>query len=147
VITLVGISLAVYVPSLRVLDSYAALLVSFFIIKISLDILRSAIMKIIDTSPSFELIGNVCEEIRKVPGVEQCHDLTGRYYADKIRMEVHLEIEPSLTVLEAHEIADRVVKRITGRFEEISNLLVHIDPYEGKGNTDERTPSKQTIDE
>lgn len=128
-VTLVGVTIAAYVPSLKVLDSYAALLVSFFILKIAVDILLGAIKKIIDTSPSPEFMREVDGEIRKVPGVRDCHDLTGRYYASMIRMEAHIEVDPTLTVRESHEIIERVVTRIRGRFDEVSTLLIHIDPY------------------
>ena len=131
VVTLVGVTLAVYVPSLRVLDSYAALLVSFFIIRVALGILRGAIAKIVDTSPDPELIERICDEIRNVEGVRNCHDVAARYYANRIRMEVHIAVDPNLTVLEAHEIADTVSSRIKEQFEEVSNVLVHIDPYKG----------------
>ena len=129
-VALVGVTLAVFVPSLRVLDSYAALLVSFFILKVAIDILIGAIKKIIDTSLSDELLGGAREEIQSVRGVENCHDLTGRYYGSTIFMEVHIEVDPSLTVLEAHEIADEARDRVRARFEEVSNLLVHIDPFD-----------------
>jgi len=129
VVTLVGVTLAVYVPSLKVLDSYAALLVSFFILKIAIDILLGAIKKIIDTSPSADLMESVDEEIRKVPGVMDCHDLTGRYYASMIRMEAHIEVDPLMTVKESHAIIDRAVERVRARFDDVSTLLIHIDPY------------------
>jgi cation diffusion facilitator family transporter len=129
VVTLIGISLAVYVPSLRVLDSYAALLVSFFILKIAIDILLGAIKKIIDTSPSADFMKAVDGEIRQIPGVLDCHDLTGRYYASMIRMEAHIEVDPLMSVQESHEIVDKVVASVRARFEEVSTLLLHIDPY------------------
>jgi len=138
VVTLVGVTLASFIPRLRVLDSYAALLVSFFIIKVALDILRSSIKKIVDTSPSAELLDQIREEACKVPGVRECHDLTGRYYADTIRMEMHVEVDPDLTVRESHAIADRVVERVRDRFGEVSNILVHIDPYGGPNTSKER---------
>lgn len=128
-VTLVGVTLAVYVPSLKVLDSFAALLVSFFILKIAIDILLGAIKKIIDTSPSADFMEAIDEEIRKVPGVKDCHDLTGRYYASMIRMETHIEVDPLMTVQESHAIIDRVVARVKARFDEVSTLLIHIDPY------------------
>jgi len=138
IVTLAGISLSVYFPALRFFDSYAALLVSFFIIKISVDILKNAIKKIIDTSPSREFLEKVYRVIRDVDGVVDCHDLTARYYADLIRMEVHVEVKPSLSVLESHVIADEVAGRIRDRFKNVSNVLVHIDPYndsnDEKGN-------------
>lgn len=138
-VTLLGVTLAIYVPSLRVLDSYAALLVSFFIIKVAFDILRGAVNKIIDTSPPPELVERICSEIQKVQGVEGCHDLTGRYYADTIQMEVHIEVAPYLTVLEAHKVIDRVVESVKNSFEEVSNILVHVDPFVGPESPEDNT--------
>ncbi len=128
-VALIGIALAVYVPKLRVLDSYAALLVSFFIVKISVDIMHGAIKKIIDTSPPPELVESIRNEIGTVAGVKGCHDLTARYYANMIRMEAHVEVDPALSVIESHRIADEVAWKVKERFEEVSSILVHIDPY------------------
>ncbi|HER44090.1 MAG TPA: cation transporter [Candidatus Eisenbacteria bacterium] len=136
-VTLVGVTVAVYVPSMKVLDSYAALLVSFFILKIGIDILLGAIKKIIDTSPSAEFMASVGDEIRKEPGVLDCHDLTGRYYASMVRMEAHIEVDPEMTVHESHEIIDRVVSRVRARFDEVATLLIHIDPYVQGGDKKE----------
>ena len=131
-VTLIGVSLAAFVPRLRVLDSYAALLVSFFILKVAVDILVQAIKKIIDTSLSEELLNGAKEEIQSVPGVRNCHDLTGRYYGSIIFMEVHIEVDSDLTVLKSHSIANEARERVRSRFEEVSNLLVHIDPFESE---------------
>ena len=129
-VTLIGVSLAAFVPRLRVLDSYAALLVSFFILKVAIDILIQSVKKIIDTSLSEELLSGAEEEIMAVPGVRNCHDLTGRYYGRTIFMEVHIEVDPDLTVKESHSIANEARGRVRSRFEEVSNLLVHIDPFD-----------------
>ncbi len=129
-VTLIGVSIAAFVPRLRVLDSYAALLVSFFILKVAVDILVQAIKKIIDTSLSDELLNGAKQEIQAVPGVRNCHDLTGRYYGSMIFMEVHIEVDPELTVLESHSIANMARERVRSRFAEVSNLLVHIDPFD-----------------
>ena len=95
----------------------------------AIDILLGAIKKIIDTSPSADFMKAADEEIRKVPGVMDCHDLTGRYYASTIRMEAHIEVDPIMTVQESHEIIDSVVARVRARFDDVSMLLIHIDPY------------------
>lgn len=128
-VTFVGISLAVFVPRLRILDAYAALLVSFFVLKIAVEIGWGAIKKIIDTSPPQEFLDRISRAIESVPGVRDCHDLHGRYYADLISMEVHVGVDPAMTVAAAHEIADEVSARVTGTFEEVASLLVHIDPH------------------
>lgn len=128
VVTLLGVGAAVLVPALRVLDSYAALFVSFFIAKVAADILKGAVRKIIDTAPSKEFLDEVRTIAEEVPGVRQCHDVMARHYARRIRLELHIVVDPSMTVARAHDIIDVVVERIESRFDEIDKILVHVDP-------------------
>lgn len=127
--TLLGISLSVYVPGLRVLDPCAAIFVALFILKIAIDILKGAVRKIIDTSPPQEFLEKVRKEALAAEGVLSCHDLTARYYADKMRMEIHIEVDPEITVREAHQISERVTERIKEKNREVISILVHIDPH------------------
>ncbi|MBU8922076.1 MAG: cation diffusion facilitator family transporter [Bacteroidales bacterium] len=139
IVTLVGISLAVYVPKFAILDSFAALLVSFFIAKVAFDILKGSVRKIVDTSPSREFIDGVVETTSAVEGVEECHDVMARYYADKIRMEIHIEVDPEMTVSRSHLIIDNVVARITSQYPKVEKILVHVDPHrpgENSGKND-----------
>lgn len=132
IVVIIGITLAIYVPSLQVLDSYAALLVSFFIIKVAFDISKGAITKIVDTSPSREFCRDIDSLTRSVPGVLACHDMMARYYADRIRMEIHIVVDPGMTVLEAHGVIDQVVSAITTKHPEVEKVLVHVDPDRGE---------------
>jgi len=150
VVTLVGVTAAAFVPRLQVLDSYAALFVSFFIVRVAAEILRSAVSKIIDTAPSAEFIQAIKISVERVSGVRQCHDIMARYYARRIRMELHIVVDPGMTVAEAHDIIDRIVEVITTRFEDIDKVLVHVDPdrrkdlAEGRMTAgDERTSSEE----
>ena len=128
VVTLGGVTAASFVPRLRVLDSYAALFVSFFIVRVAAEILWSALRKIVDTAPSAEFVTAVKLIVERVPGVRQCHDIMARYYARRIRMELHIVVDPGMTVAEAHDIIDRVVEVVTTKFEDIEKILVHVDP-------------------
>ncbi len=128
IVTLVGVTAAAFVPRLRVLDSYAALLVSFFIVRVAAGILWSALRKIVDTAPSSEFINAVRISVERVPGVRQSHDIMARYYARRIRMELHIVVDPGMTVAEAHDIIDHVVEVITEKFEDVEKVLVHVDP-------------------
>ncbi len=128
IVTLCGVTVASLVPRLRVLDSYAALFVSFFIARVAAEILWSAIRKIVDTAPSADFINAVRLTVERVPGVRQCHDIMARYYARRMRMELHIVVDPGMTVAEAHDIIDRVVEVVTTKFEDIEKILVHVDP-------------------
>ncbi|RLC97121.1 MAG: cation-efflux pump [Chloroflexi bacterium] len=142
IITLGGVTAASFVPRLRILDSYAALFVSFFIVKVAAEILWSALRKIVDTAPSAEFVQAVRLSVERVPGVRQCHDIMARYYARRIRMELHIVVDPGMTVADAHVIIDHVVDVITTTFEDVEKVLVHVDPDRSafaerkKGSTD-----------
>ncbi|MBD3178995.1 MAG: hypothetical protein GF417_05010, partial [Candidatus Latescibacteria bacterium] len=123
-----------YFPRLAFMDSVAALIVAVFILVISIDIMKKSINKIIDTSPSEELIREVAGLMKKVEGVIGVHDISGRYYADIIRMEAHLEVPPDITVAEAHRIATVAEERVVSEFDQISSVLIHLDPYRQDGH-------------
>jgi cation diffusion facilitator family transporter len=141
IVTLGGVTIASFVPRLQVVDSYAALFVSFFIVRVAVEILWSAIRKIVDTAPSTEFITAVRLTVERVPGVRQCHDIMARYYARRIRMELHIVVDPGMTVAEAHDIIDRVVEELTTKFENIEKVLVHVDPDRRKKPSGEKKGS------
>jgi len=141
VVALAGIALARFVPSLIFLDSYAAILVSFFIIKIGVDIIRGSVDKIIDTALPKQLIEGVEEEIKKIEGVIGVHDTAGRYYADSIAMEAHIEVDGGMTVDRAHRIANLAERRVRERFDSVTTVLVHVDPYRDGHAANGRPPA------
>lgn len=132
-IILISITGARFFPQLAFLDSAAALLVAVFIMVISVDIMKKSINKIIDTSLSDHLVSSVAGRMKEVEGVIDVHDISGRYYADIIRMEAHLVVDPDISVAEAHRIADLAELRVTSEFNEISSVLIHIDPFRKNG--------------
>lgn len=127
-VTLAGVALASFVPRLRVLDPLAALIVAAFIVKVAVDTLRGAVNKIIDTSPPQAFAAEVCQTVERIGGVIECHDITARFYGQRIRMELHIVVDPALTVLQAHAISDEVVAAVKARFEQVHTVLVHVDP-------------------
>ena len=139
IVTLVGVTVASFVPRLQVVDSYAALFVSLFIVRVAAEILWSALRKIVDTAPSAEFIAAVRLTVERVTGVRQCHDIMARYYARRIRMELHIVVDPGMTVAKAHDIIDRVVEELTTKFENIEKVLVHVDPDRRKDVSRGRT--------
>ena len=44
-------------------------------------------------------------------------------------MEIHIEVDPEMTVKHSHLIIDKVVERITEQYPKVEKVLVHVDPY------------------
>jgi len=115
-------------PQWHILDAYAALLVSLFILRVGLRILRDAARELADTAPPPEVLHRIEEVIRQVPGVLAHHDLRVRTSAGQILMEVHVVVSGWLRVCQGHRIAKEVEQKLTAELDDIKQVLVHVDP-------------------
>ncbi len=115
-------------PSWHILDSFAALLVSFFIVKVGLDILRDAFREFTDTAPKPEIIGKIQQCALSVNGVVDTHDLRVRTSGGFYQMEIHIVVDGQLTVLEGHKIAKAVEGCLVEDVGNIGSITIHVDP-------------------
>jgi cation diffusion facilitator family transporter len=125
---LIGVTAAQIKPGWHMLDAYAALLVSFFIMKVALDILRNALQEITDTAPEPEAIEIISRCIRGVPNVIEIHDLRARTIGGRYELSVHVVVDPDLTVIEGHNTAQEVERCLLDEIEDLGKITVHIDP-------------------
>jgi cation diffusion facilitator family transporter len=128
VAVLIGVTAARIKPAWHILDAYAALLVSFFIVKVALDILKGVLREITDTAPDPEVIDKIMDCIREVPNVMQVHDLRVRSIGGRYDLSVHVVVAPTLSVVEGHNAAEQIEKCLVGEIEEVGAVTVHIDP-------------------
>jgi cation diffusion facilitator family transporter len=115
-------------PSWHILDSFAALLVSFFIVKVGLEILRDALREFTDTAPKQEIIGKIQQCALSVNGVVDTHDLKVRTSGGFYQMEIHIVVDGQLTVLEVHKIAKVVEGCLVEDVGNIGSITIHVDP-------------------
>ena len=128
VAVLIGIAGTQIKPSWHILDSFAALLVSFFIVKVGLDILRNALREFTDTAPQLEVIGKIRQCALTVDGVIDTHDLRVRTSGGFYQMEIHIEVDGQLTVAAGHRIAKAVESCLVEDIESLDRVIVHVDP-------------------
>lgn len=115
-------------PSWHILDSFAALLVSFFIVKVGLEILRDALREFTDTAPEPKIIGKIQQCAMSVNGVLDTHDLRVRTSGGQYQMEIHIVVDGQQTVLEGHEIAKAVEGCLFEDVGNFSSITIHVDP-------------------
>ena len=128
VAVLIGIAGTQIKPSWHILDSFAALLVSFFIVKVGLDILRNALREFTDTAPQLEVISKIRQCALAVDGVIDIHDLRVRTSGGFYQMEIHIVVDGQLTVAEGHRIAKAVESCLVEDIESLDRAIVHVDP-------------------
>jgi cation diffusion facilitator family transporter len=128
VAVLLGVAGTLIKPSWHILDAFAALIVSFFIIKVGLDILRKTLREFTDTAPRPEIIEKLMQLSRAVEGVMDAHDLRVRTTGGFYQAEIHIVVDGQLTVVEGHRIAKTVEHCLTEEMDELDRVIVHVDP-------------------
>jgi cation diffusion facilitator family transporter len=128
VAVLLGVAGTLVNPSWHILDSFAALLVSFFIVKVGLEILGKSLREFTDTAPRPEILDKIRRCTRDVEGVLDMHDLRVRTSGGLYQMETHIVVDSQLTVAEGHGIAKTVESCLTAEIEDLDRVIVHVDP-------------------
>jgi cation diffusion facilitator family transporter len=132
VAVLLGVAGTLVNPSWHILDAYAALIVSFFIVKVGLDILWKTLREFTDTAPRPEILEKLLELSRAVEGVMDAHDLRVRISGGFYQAEIHIVVDGQLTVVKGHRIAKTVERSLLEEMDELDRVIVHVDPL-GEG--------------
>ena len=121
------ISIGVYIEFGMNIDGGAGIFVSAFILRGGIQSLKEILNPLLGDRPNQELIDGIKKTVMDVPEILDVHDLIVHSYgAKKIFVSMHVEMPATLKLLEAHEIIDRLERRLQSKFE-ISATL-HVDP-------------------
>ena len=110
------------------LDAIAAVAVALMIAKIGWDLWWQSLRELIDTSLDTEQVAAIRQSIMKVAGVRALHLLRTRRSGSDALVDVHLLVDPKLSVSEGHQIGESVRNRLIDQMEDVSDVTVHIDP-------------------
>jgi cation diffusion facilitator family transporter len=110
------------------LDALAAVAVALMIAKIGWDLLWKSLQELIDTALGPEEVEEIRNNIMQVNGVRACHMLRTRHSGSDVLADVHILVDPALSVSEGHQIGEAVRHRLIETNEDITDVTVHIDP-------------------
>ena len=128
VAVLIGVAAAHFNPAWHLADSFAALIVSFFIFKIGGSLTWSAFKELADTAPDKDILQSIEKKASRVLGVRQVHDLKARYSGRDIFVDIHVVVDPKITVRQGHAIAKEVEYCLVKEIRDICRVTIHIDP-------------------
>lgn len=126
VIVVVGVSGTLL--GLPYLDALAAIGVALMIVKIGWDLIWQSLRELIDTALDAETVERIRQQILRVSGVRHVHMLRTRKSGGDALVDVHIQVDPTLSVSEGHRIGERVRKDLIAEIEEVADVTVHIDP-------------------
>lgn len=66
--------------------------------------------------------------VQDIPGVEDCHMVRSRGRSDAVYVDLHLTVDPAMTVGQAHMLAHIAECRLKGKIPGVVDVLVHVEP-------------------
>ena len=109
-------------------DPLLALLVAAAIVWTAVQVLRQADLSLSDTARLG--IPDVCAAALAVPGVLGCHSIRTRGTSADILVDLHVQVDPALTVAAGHLIAEAVERAVSERFPEVADVIAHLEPHD-----------------
>lgn len=110
------------------LDSVAAVIVGAMVAKIGWDLVWQSVHELVDTALDPERVELIRQEVLSVGGVRELHMLRTRQVGGEALVDVHVIVDPQLSVSEGHYIGEKVRRRLIKEVEEVADVMVHVDP-------------------
>ena len=126
-----------FIFKLPILDSITGLIISLFIIKSSVNIFIDSNVELMDGVKDVNVYNKIFKAVEQVPGAGNPHRVRSRMIGNLYLITLDIEVDPKITITQAHEIADSVEKSIKGSIDNVYDILVHVEPA-GECQTNEK---------
>lgn len=111
-----------------VLDPIASVVICLFILKAAIDVFRDAVDKMVDKSCDEKTMEEMRQVICKQNGVLGISSLQTRMFGSRIYVDAEIEADGSLTLVQAHDIAEEVHQSTEDSFQDVKHCMVHVNP-------------------
>ena len=91
-------------------------------------LLRPALNELMDTAPDRKIRDQIRKLAETVPGVARVEKCFVRKMGWQLYVDMHVEVDPRMTVLRSHGIAHEVKDKIRATMPAVNDVLVHIEP-------------------
>jgi len=121
-----------FFPNLKFLDQTAALLVAAMLFKAAWSIAKPGFYEICEASAGEETELLLKKLAEKIPEIKEIHAVRTRRLGGTVFADLHLLVDPKISVEEGHNIGKQFKKLVLDSNSEIVDVLVHIEPFNVK---------------
>jgi len=110
-------------------DHIGGCVVGIIVIFLGLRVARDTTLQLMDTMPDPRAMDTIRRVALSVPGalgIEKCY---ARKTGLRWHVDLHLEVDPAMSVFESHEIATEVRARVREKLDWVADVLVHVEPH------------------
>ena len=114
----------------RAADMVAAVLVALLIARTAWSVLRENLGVLADRVRLDPLA--VRDVAMGVADVRGAHKIRSRGSADHVYVDLHIHVDPSMSVERAHRVTHEVAGAVRAAFPEVADVLIHTEPADGR---------------
>jgi len=124
---------------LELIDPILGIAIAIYMIYSAIPIVKEGVLMLLDVSLPKEDVDKIKAIIEAEPEITSYHYLRTRISGSHIFISVHIVFNVSISLYDAHVIADRVELKIKELFDDDKKLhiLIHMDPYDDKDINEE----------
>lgn len=108
-------------------DPIAGLLITLVILSVVYSTSRSVLQRLLDGVDP-HIVPAIIETASSVEGVAATNEVRARWIGHTLHITLNIEVNPQLTLLQAHEIAEQVRHRLFHEIQGVSEVIIHTDP-------------------
>ena len=115
--------------NLTIIDPLISIIIALIIIKTGIDILKNNFNILLDANviPT----ANIYNIVNKIDGVENVHNIRTRGTTSNVYLDMHLVVDSNLSMKEAFNISICCKEKIKESYDEIKDVLIHLETEEG----------------
>ncbi len=110
-------------------DHLAGSAIGVIVVLLGVRVVRDTMLQLMDTMPDPEAMDRIRMTGLSVPGVLGIEKCFARKTGLKWHVDLHLEVDPAMSVYESHEIATTVKEKIRAEVDWVADVLVHVEPH------------------
>jgi len=129
---LTAVGLASYNPErFLAADHYGGFVVGIVVVVTGIRVVRDAALELVDTMPPPTLTSEILAVARSVAEVQGVDKVFARKTGLQYHIDLHIEVDPTLTVAASHAIGGRVRATLKRELPWVADALIHVEPSGG----------------
>jgi len=109
-------------------DHLGGVLIGLIVTGLAIQVMHRTIDNLLDTMPEPEKLAEIRKQALHVHGALGIEKCFARRTGLRYHVDLHLEVDPDLTVRESHDIATRVRMEVKDNLPWVADVLVHVEP-------------------
>jgi cation diffusion facilitator family transporter len=129
-VALAALALTLYDPEhFAAADHWGGFAVGLIVLFTGVHVVRDTSNELVDVMPNDERIQRIRQVALNAPGASGVEKVYARKTGIQYHVELHLEVDPLMTVQDSHEIATRVRLLVREKLDWVADVVVHVEPF------------------